>query len=144
MALFSTRLVLALVVAAAALTAPAALAATPLPEQRTHVDASDAPAVQAGEDADEAPRLTLLASDTDASDVRRGYLYIKARCSKRCEIEVTAKTRIRGKMRQIASTSRELPARRTRRIRMRIRSDVRRRIAAGARFVFRAVPYPPS
>ena len=116
-------------------TAPSAIAA-PLPDQRTHVDG-------AGTDEDEGPRLTLLESDTDAADIRRGYLYVKARCSQRCTVEVTAKTRIGGKNRRVAFKRQTLPARSVRRIRLRIRSDVRRRLSSGQRFTFRAVPYPP-
>jgi hypothetical protein len=125
--------VLALVALAVALTAPSALADTPLPDTRTHVDAAG----------DDDPRLTLLVSDTDGADIRRGYLYVKARCNKRCDVEVTATTKINGKQREVAFKRQTLPSRRVRRIRLRIRSDVRRRISAGARFRFRAVPFPP-
>jgi hypothetical protein len=132
LALRPTRLTVPLAALALAFVAPSAAAAAPLPEPRTHVDA-----------AGEGPRLTLLVADTSTRDIRRGYLYVKARCSQRCVVEVTASTKIGGKQREVASRSRTLPARRVRRIRLRIRSDVRRRIAAGARFRFRAVPYPP-
>jgi len=113
------------------------MADTPLPDARTHVD-------PAGATADpEAPKLTLLASDTDAGDVRRGYLYVRARCDARCEVEVTATTKISRKQREVASASKVLPANKVRRIKLRIRSDVRRRLAAGAIFRFTAVPLPP-
>ena len=144
MAVSPTRLLLALVVVAVAAVAPSAMAQTPLPEQRTHIDASDPPAQQAGDANDDSPRLTLLEADTKARDVRRGFLYVKARCSLRCEVAVTAKTRIGRKWRVISSVRRVLSARRTTRIRLRIRSDLRRRIPGTARFVYRAMPHPPA
>ena len=119
---------------ALAVCAPAAVADTPLPDARTHVD-------PAGADAD-SPKLTFLASDTDAADVRRGYLYVRARCDARCEVEVTATTKIRGKQRTVATATKTLPANTVRRIKLRIRSDARRRIAAGAKFRFTALPFP--
>jgi hypothetical protein len=125
-------------IAAALLTfAPSAMADTPLPDARTHVD-------PAGADADsDAPRLTLLESDTDAGDVRRGYLYVRARCDARCDVEVSATTRISGKHREVATATKTLPANKVRRIKLKIRADVRRRLAAGATFRFTAVPLPP-
>jgi hypothetical protein len=134
MALRRTWTLIAALVAAIAL-APSAVAQTPLPEPRTHIDT-------AGADP-EAPRLTLLESDTDAGDVRRGYLYVRARCDARCEVEVTASTRIGRRMREVATATKSLPANKVRRIKLKIRSDVRRRIAAGATFRFTAVPLPP-
>jgi hypothetical protein len=115
--------------------APSAAAQAPLPEPRTHIDT-------AGADP-EAPRLTLLDPDTDAGDVRRGYLYVRARCDARCEVEVSATTRIAGRWREIATASKILPANKVRRIKLKIRADVRRRIAAGAAFRFTALPLPP-
>jgi len=126
---------IAAAVAALAACAPVATAATPLPDARTHVD-------PAGADP-EAPRLTFLASDTDATDVRRGYLYVRARCDARCDVEVTATTKISGKQREVASAVKTLPANRVRRIKLKIRADARRRIAAGAKFRFNAIPLPP-
>src|SRR5215208_1810584 len=134
MALRRTFTIAAAVAACAAL-APVAMADTPLPDARTHIDS-------AGADPD-APRLTFLESDTDAADVRRGYLYLRARCDARCDVEVTATTKINGKQREVAATTKTLPANRVRRIRLRIRSDVRRRIVAGAKFRFTAIPLPP-
>ena len=144
MAVCSTRLLLALVAVTLAAVAPSAMAQSPVPEQRTHVDASDPPAQQAGDAGDEWPRLTLLQAGTKARDVRRGFLYVKARCSLRCEVAVTAKTKIGRRWRVIASVTRVLPARRTTRIRLRIRSDLRRRIPGTARFVYHAMPFPPA
>lgn len=119
---------------ALALIAPQASAQ--LPDSRTHVDA-------AGEVGDpDAPRLTFLESDTNARDLRRGYLYVRARCDARCVLEISASARISGKMREVASVEKTLPANSVRRIRLRIRSDVRRRLAAGARFRFEALPLP--
>ena len=116
--------------------APQAAAQAPLGDPRTHVDA-------AGETGDpEAPRLTFLDPDTDLNDLRRGYLYVRARCDARCVVEVTASTRISGKMREVATAKKELPANAVRRIRLRIRADVRRRLASGARFRFEALPLP--
>ena len=119
---------------AVAVAAPSALAGTPLPDQRTHVDPAGS---------DESPRLTLLAADTDAADVRRGYLYVKARCSRSCTVEVSAKTKGGGRNRTVAFKRQTLPARRVRRIRLRIRSEVRDRVSPHGRFVFRAMAYPP-
>ena len=119
---------------ALALLAPQAGAQLPTPS--THVDA-------AGEVGDpDAPRLTFFESDTNARDLRNGYLYVRARCDARCVLEVTASARISGKMREVATVEKTLPANSTRRIRLRIRSDVRRRLAAGARFRFVALPLP--
>jgi hypothetical protein len=121
--------------AALLVVAPSAVAQTPLPDARTHIDT-------AGADP-EAPRLTLLESDTDAGDVRRGYLYVRARCDARCDVEVTASTRVGRRMREVATATKTLPANKVRRIKLKIRSDVRRRIAAGATFRFTAIPLPP-
>ena len=118
-------------------TAPVALAGTALPESRTHVDPAGAP------DPD-APRLTFLESDTDARDVRAGYLYARARCDARCDVEVTATMRIRGKQRKVGSAVKTLPANTVRRVKVRIKSDVARRIAAGQKFRLSALPLPPS
>jgi hypothetical protein len=126
---------LAAVAAALAVVAPSALADTPLPAPQTHIDG-------AGVDS-EAPKLTFLDPDTDAADVRRGYLYLRARCDARCVVEVSAKSRIAGKWREIATATKTLPANKVRRIKLRIRSDVRRRIAAGAKFRFEVFPFPP-
>jgi hypothetical protein len=127
-------LILAVCGAALALGAPSAASATALPDARTHVD-------PAGADAD-APKLTFLESDTNAADVRDGYLYIRARCDARCEVEVTATTKVGSKQRQVAKATKTLPANRVRRIKMRIRSEYRQRIANGAKFRFNAVPFP--
>lgn len=125
--------------------APAAAAQMPLPDARTHQDPAEPPVTSAGEVRTEAgPRLTLLRPDTDIRDVRRGYLFVKARCDKRCVVEVSASTRIAGKQREVATATKTLPARKVRRIKLRIRTDVRRRIAAGARFRFEALPFPPA
>jgi len=126
---------IAAVSAALLATAPGAMADTPLPDARTHVDL-------AGADP-EAPKLTFLASDTDAADVRRGYLYVRARCDAICDVEVTATTKIGGKQREVATAIKRLPANTVRRIKLKIRADVRRRIANGAKFRFTALPLPP-
>jgi len=117
--------------------APVAVAQQALPDARTHVD----PAGSADPDN---PKLTFLESDTNASDVRRGYLYVRARCDARCLVEVSATTKISRKQREVATASKTLPANKVRRIRLRIRSDVRRRLAAGASFRFNALPLPPA
>src|SRR3954454_13756454 len=91
MALGRKSLLPALFVAALLVPASRAPADTPLPDARTHFDPAGAAA-----DPD-APRLTLFESDTDARDVRRGYLYVRARCDARCDVEVTATTKIAGK-----------------------------------------------
>lgn len=114
-----------------------------LPDTRTHVDPAEGAATLAGTADPDAPRLTFLKSDTNAADVRRGYLYVLARCDARCTVEVTATTKISGKQREVAAASRDLPANAVRRIKLKIRSDVRRRIAAGSTFKFTAVPLPP-
>ena len=134
----SLRLLLALAALATALVAPPALAQTPLPDARTHVDAGEPTAVHAGD----GPRLTLLAPDTTMRDVRRGYLYVKARCNVRCVVKMTARTRINGKVRNVAFKRRTLPTRKTRRVRMRIKSQYREKVSPTARFSYRAVPYP--
>ena len=123
--------------------APPALAQESLPDARTHIDPVEATAIPAGTPDPDAPRLTFLKEDTDAADVRRGYLYVRARCDARCVVEVTATTKISGKQREIAETSKTLPANTVRRIKLRIRSDIRRRLAAGAKFNFTAIPLPP-
>jgi hypothetical protein len=124
----STPLAAAVIAVAAAVPA---VADTPLPDSRTHIDA-----------AGEGPRLTLLAPDTSARDVRRGYLYIKAKCSQRCEVDVTARTRINGKVREVATARKTLPSRRTRRVKMRIKRQYRAKVSPNARFSYRAVPFP--
>lgn len=142
-ALRRTWTVAALAAALAAF-APSAIARDSLPDARTHIDPAGATSGSpAGADGG-APRLTLLKADTSAADVRRGYLFVRARCDARCLVEVTTTTKIAGKQREIARASKTLPANRVRRIKMRIRSDVRRRLAAGARFSFNAFPLPPS
>jgi hypothetical protein len=123
--------------------APAAVAQDALPDARTHVDPAEGTATPAATADPEAPRLTFLKSDTDGADVRHGYLYVLARCDARCEVDVIASTKISGKQREIATATRSLPANKVRRIKLKIRSDVRRRIAAGARFRFSAIPLPP-
>ena len=128
--------ILLLAVFALAALAPPATAQAPLPDSRTHIDA-------AGETGDpDSPKLTFLKSDTNASDVRSGYLYVRARCDARCLLEITVSARIGGKMREVAAAEKTLPANSVRRIRLRIRSDVRRRLAAGERFRFEALPLP--
>jgi hypothetical protein len=122
--------------------APAS-AQLPLPEPRTHVDTTELDAYQAGADPD-APKLTLLKADTNINDVRRGYLYVRARCDTRCVLELTAFTKIAGKTREIGTATKTLPANKVRRVRVKIRSDVKRRIAAGSRFTFEALPLPIS
>ena len=137
MALGRTSMLAAVSAAALLALAPGAVADTPLPDARTHID-------PAGADADpDAPKLTLLESDTDAGDVRRGYLYVRARCDARCDVEVSATTRIGGKQREVATATKRLPANKVRRIKLKIRADVRRRLAAGQTFRFTAVPLPP-
>jgi hypothetical protein len=133
-----TKTLLAGLIAAAAL-APAASAQTPLPDVRTHVDPAEASlAGQIGDP--DSPRLTFLDPDTTPRELRRGYLYVRARCDARCVVEVTATTKISGKQREVATASKTLPANKVRRIRLRIRSDVRRRLMNGATFRFEAIP----
>jgi hypothetical protein len=122
--------------------APAS-AQLPLPDSRTHVDGTQIDAIQAGADP-EAPKLTHLQPDTNINEIRRGYLYVLASCDARCVVDVTAFTKIAGKSREIATARKTLPANKVRRIRLKIRSDVKRRIAAGARFSFEALPLPIS
>jgi hypothetical protein len=125
-------------VALAAL-APAGAAQAELPDARTHVD----PATEvAGAPDPDSPRLTYLKSATDASDVRRGYLYVRARCDARCVVEVEATTKINGRRRVVATGSRELPRNSIRTIRLKIRSQYRGRISGNARFFFEATPLP--
>jgi hypothetical protein len=118
--------------------APGAMAGTPLPDARTHVD----PAGAAPDP--EAPKLTLLDPDTDARDIRRGFLYVRARCDVRCELEVTASVKLNGKQRDVGTATKTLPSNKVRRIKIKVRSkDVRRRIAGGLTYRFTAVPLPP-
>ena len=131
MAICPIRLLLASVSLLIAIVAPAAVADTALPDARTHVDA-----------AGESPRVTSLKGDTSTDDLERGYLYVKAKCSRRCEIEVSARARVRGKVREIAAASKVLPARKTRRVKLRIKKQYRGKISPGARISFRAVPFP--
>ena len=133
--------VLALLIAVMAAVFASSAFAQALPEARSHVDPAEGTAQPAAADPD-APRLTYLKSDTNSRDLRRGNLYVLARCDARCVVEVTATTKISGKRREIASTSRTLPANKTRRIRLKIRSDVRRRLSSGATFNFSALPLP--
>lgn len=119
--------------------APQASAQLPLPEPRTHVDPADLEV--AGADP-AAPKLTFLEPDTSLSDVKRGYLYVRARCDARCVLEVTATTDVSGKQRQVATVSKTLRANRVTRVKLKIRADVRRRVAGGARFRFEATPLP--
>lgn len=143
MALRRTSTLAALFAALAAF-APAAHAQDVLPDARTHIDPAEGTATPAGAEADpDSPRLTFIDSDTDAADVRRGYLYLILRCDARCVVEVTATTKISGRNREVAETTRTLPANRKRRVRLKIRSDVRRRLVAGQKFRFTAVPLPP-
>ena len=138
MALGRTSLLAALSAAALLVLAPGAMADIPLPDALTHVD----PAGAAPDP--EAPKLTLIDPDTDAGDVRRGYLYLRVRCDVRCEVEVTATVKIAGEQREVGSATKTLPANKVRRVKVRIRStDMRRRIAAGLRYRFTAVPLPP-
>ena len=138
MALGRISLLAAISAASLLAVAPAAMAGTPLPDARTHVD----PAGAAPDP--EAPKLTLLDPDTDAGDIRRGFLYVRARCDARCDIEITASVKLNGKQRDVGTATRTLPANKVRRIKIRIaRSDVRRRIAGGLPYRFTAVPLPP-
>jgi hypothetical protein len=138
MALGRTSLLAVLSAAALLAVAPSAMAGTPLPDARTHVD----PAGAAPDP--EAPKLTLLDPDTDAGDIRRGFLYVRARCDVRCEIEVTASVKVSGKQRDIGTATKTLPANKVRRIKIKVRSsDMRRRIAKGLTYRFTAVPLPP-
>ena len=138
MALGRTSLLAAISAASLLALAPGAIADTALPDARTHVD----PAGAAPDP--EAPELTLLDPDTNAGDIRRGYLYVRARCDVRCELEVTASVKISGKQRDVGTTTRTLPSNKVRRIKIKVRSsDVRRRIAKGLPYRFTAVPLPP-
>jgi hypothetical protein len=119
--------------------APQASAGVPLPEARTHVDPADLSVAAADPDA---PKLTFIDPDTTLRDVRRGYLYVRARCDVRCLLEVTATTVISGKQRQVATVSKTLRSNRVTRIRLKIRKDMRRRIEAGARIRYEATPLP--
>jgi precorrin isomerase len=118
---------------------PQASAQLPLPEPRTHVDPADLGVAAADPDA---PKLTFLEPDTTLRDVRRGYLYVRARCDVRCDLEVVASATISGKQRQIATVTKTLRTNRVTRIRLKIRSQHRRQIEAGARFRFQATPFP--
>ena len=102
---------------------------------------AQAPAALAGGDPDN-PRVTLFEADSDAADVRRGRLYVRARCDTRCVIDVRAFARISGKRREIAFTRQTLRGGTVRRIRLEIRSSVRRRVASGARFSYKADAMP--
>jgi hypothetical protein len=119
--------------------APQASAQLPLPEPRTHIDPADV-GVAAADPA--APKLTFLDPDTSLRDVRSGYLYVLARCDIRCDLEVVASTTIAGKLRQIATVTKTLRSNRVTRIKLKIRSDIRRKIEQGARFSFEATPLP--
>ncbi|MEA2443262.1 MAG: hypothetical protein QOJ12_554 [Thermoleophilales bacterium] len=119
--------------------APQASAQTPLPDSRTHIDPADVGVAAADP---QAPKLTFLDPDTTIKDVRKGYLYVLARCDVRCDLEVTASTTIARKQRQVATVTKTLRSNRVTRIRLKIRSDVRRRIENGARFSFEATPLP--
>lgn len=129
-----------------ALAVPATASAQGLPDQRTHVDSgADVDAVPAGtsDDATDAPRLTLLKSATTAKHVKQGYLVVQARCNLRCEVEIVATAKIGGKRRDIGSVSKTLRANRTTKIKIKIRSDVRREIANGRGFTFEGTPTIP-
>jgi hypothetical protein len=115
--------------------APQASAQLPLPEPRTHVDPADLGVAAVDPDA---PKLTLLQPDTAVSDVRRGYLYVRARCDVRCLVEVTATTAISGKQREVATVTRTLRSNKVTRIRLKIAAEFRRRIEPGARFRYLA------
>jgi hypothetical protein len=127
---------------AVAVAAPTAFAQLPLPDTRTHVDPAEILAANPAAADPEAPRLTFLKPDTATADVQNGYLYVRARCDAACIVEVTAFAKIGGRERQVATVRKALPADKVRRVRLKIRSDVRRTIAAGARFSFEAVPLP--
>jgi hypothetical protein len=138
MALGRTSLLAAISAASLLALAPGAMAGTPLPDARTHVD----PAGAAPDP--ESPKLTLLDPDTNANDVRRGFLYVRARCDVRCDLEVTASVKLNGKQRDVGTTTRTLPANKVRRIKIKVRSSsVRTRIANGLAYRFTAVPLPP-
>jgi hypothetical protein len=125
-------------ISAALVAAPTAWADTPLPGVRTHVDPAGVTTQPSS------PELTLIDPDTDAGDVRRGYLYVRLRCNQRCDVDVTAAARINGKWRDVGTASKTLPANKVRRVKVKIRSDVARRIAAGAKYRFTVLPFPPS
>lgn len=139
MAIRSSFLLAALIALAAFV--PVATADTPLPETRTHID-SDGMANQASHDHDDDDgqnlRLTLFKGATRAEDVRRGYLVVLLRCNQRCVVKVTAKTKIGAKRRVIATARRTLPAGKTRRVKLKIQSKMRRRIPSTARFYYNA------
>jgi hypothetical protein len=127
-----------------ALAVPAVASAQTLPEQRTHTDAAadvDPGALPAGaDDAEDAPRLTMLKSVTTAKLVKQGYLAVKARCNIKCSVTVVAMAKIKGKKREIGTATKKLPAKATRVIKIKIRSDVRREIQAGRGFSFEGTP----
>ena len=132
---------------ALALAVPAAASAQALPDQRTHTDAAadiDPGAAPAGatddDDAEDAPRLTLLKSATTAKLVKEGYLAVRARCNMKCSVTVVATAKIKGKKREIGTTTKKLPANKIRVIKIKIRSDVRREIQAGRGFSFEGTP----
>ncbi len=124
---------------ALAVCAPVAVADTPLPDARTHVDPAGVEAAGGNPDS---PKLTFIKSDTTARDVRSGYLYVRVRCDARCEVEVTATIKVGSKTREVGTASKTLPANTIRRVKVRIRSAYRARLAAGAKFRFNVQPLP--
>jgi hypothetical protein len=114
---------------------PQASAQLPLPEPRTHVDPVDVGVAAADPNA---PKVTLLDPVTKTSDVRHGYLYVRARCDVRCLLQVTATTTIAGKRRQVATVTQTLRSNKITRLRLKIGADVRRKVDAGARFRYEA------
>ena len=118
---------------------PSAAAQLPLPDPRTHIDPADLGVAAADPNA---PKLTLFEPDARISDVRRGFLSVRVRCDVRCLLQVTATTAIAGKQRQVASLSQTLRSNKVTRIRLKIPADLKRRIAAGARFRFEATTLP--
>lgn len=132
---------LSLALLTAALAIPAGASAQSLPDTRTHVDgAADVDAAPAQADPTDAPRLTLLRSATTARHVKLGYLVVQARCNLRCEVTVVATAKIGGKKREIGTVTKLLRANKVKSLKIKIRSDVKREIAAGRGFSFKGTP----
>jgi hypothetical protein len=133
-----SRITTPLALAALALVALVPVAgATPLPALTTHTDAaSQVDNASSGD----APRITLFKSSTTSKLIQRGYLAVDARCNLRCVIAVVATGKVSGKSRVLGSAEKTLPAGKTRTIKIRVRSDVKKLVQGGLKFKFDATP----
>jgi hypothetical protein len=114
--------------------------ADPLPGLNTHTDAATEVEAVPAQALDDAPRITVFKSATTSKLVKQGYLAVQVRCNLPCVVSIVSTGKVAGKNRVLASAEKTLPANKTRTVKLRIRSDVKKLVQNGLKFKFDATP----